>query len=45
MNEMGLVMLEVTYGRMTAEQADAELARREEAAQRSEAPIAAQLVD
>jgi hypothetical protein len=44
-NEMGLVMLEVTYGRMTAEQADAELARREEAAQRAELPVAAQLVE
>jgi|GEM_PF-1472004 hypothetical protein len=47
LSDMGLIMLEVSYGRMTAEQADAELARREQqaAAQSAQAPIAAQLAD
>jgi hypothetical protein len=47
LNDTGLLMLEVSYGRLTAAQADAELARREEqqAAQNPPAPIQAQLVD
>jgi hypothetical protein len=45
LTETGLMMLEVTYGRLTAEQADRELARLEEAAQKAQAPIAAQLID
>ena len=47
LNDTGLLMLEVSYGRLTAAQADAELARREEqpAAQHPPAPVQAQLVD
>ncbi len=46
LNEMGLLMLEVTYGRMTAQQAEAELARREERiAASAPVPVEAQLVD
>ncbi len=43
LNDMGALMLEVTYGRMTAAQAEAELARRE--AQNAPPPIEAQLAD
>jgi hypothetical protein len=49
LNPMGLIMLEVTYGRMNAAQADAELARLEEqaAAQQAAAqqPLMAQVLD
>jgi hypothetical protein len=39
LNDMGLLMIEVTYGRMNAEQAQQELARREAAQQ----PVDAEL--
>ena len=47
LNDTGLLMLEVSYGRLTAEQADAELDRREEqlAAQQAQVVIPAQLVE
>jgi hypothetical protein len=47
LSDTGLLMLEVSYGRLTAEQADAELARREEqlATANSDVPVAAQLAD
>ena len=45
LSDMGMLMLEVSYGRLTAAQAEAELARREEqlAKENAEAPIPAQL--
>jgi hypothetical protein len=42
MNETGLLMLEVTYGRLSAEQADAQLARIEEEQARRQEQLAAQ---
>ena len=42
MNETGLLMLEVTYGRLSAEQADAQLARLEEQQAREQEQLAAQ---
>ena len=52
MNETGLLMLEVTYGRLNASQADAELARLEEKAARqaeqqqlAQQPLMAQVLD
>ena len=48
LNETGLLMLEVTYGRLSAEQADAQLARLEEKAAAeaaAQAPIAAQVIE
>ena len=48
LNETGLLMLEVTYGRLSAEQADAQLARLEEKAAAEAAaqvPIAAQVIE
>jgi len=44
LSDTGLLMLEVSYGRLTAEQADAELARREEQLA-NENPVPAQLAD
>jgi hypothetical protein len=46
LNETGLLMLEVTYGRMNAAQADAELAKLEEkAARQAQEPMLAQVLD
>jgi len=47
LSETGLLMLEVTYGRLNASQADAELARLEErqSAQAQSAPLTAQVLD
>lgn len=46
LNDMGLLMLEVTYGRMTSDQAAAELARREaQLAAQSPPPLEAQVLD
>jgi hypothetical protein len=46
MSETGLLMLEVTYGRMNATQADAELARLEEkAAAQQPQPLMAQVLE
>lgn len=42
LNDMGLLMLDVTYGRLTAAQAEAELARREAKLQE---PVEAQVID
>ncbi len=44
LNDTGLLMLEVSYGRLTAEQADAELSRREQQLAAQQAPVQAQLV-
>jgi hypothetical protein len=43
LSDVGALMLEVTYGRLTAAQAEAELARRE--AQRAQQQVEAQVVD
>jgi len=45
LSDMGMLMLEVSYGRLSAAQAEAELARRDEqlARETAEAPIPAQL--